>query len=91
MLDGDGSGLLTAYHDPPTTNFMRWRPMYPMDANIRFNEQLLFLDQLGEPFDLSRLNHYALPYESETEDGDPISEWSVDREDLARFLGRTIN
>ena len=38
---------------------MRWWPMYPMDANVRFHEQLLFLDQLGEPFDLGRLNQYV--------------------------------
>jgi hypothetical protein len=86
VLDGEASGLLTAYHDPPMTNFMRWWPMYPIDANVRFQEHMLFMDDIGEPFDLGHLNRYALPYESETEDGQRVSEWAVPREDLVAFL-----
>ena len=87
VLDGEVSGLFTDFIEPDAANFLRWWPMYPIDANVRFHEALLFLNELGEPFDLQHVSRYALPYENESEDG-PVSEWAVDREDLARFLGR---
>ena len=89
VLDGEASGLFTDFFEPSAANFLRWWPMYPMDANVRFHEALLFVDELGEPFDLRHLSRYALPYENESEDG-PVSEWAVDRADLARFLGRRL-
>ena len=70
---------------------MRWWPMYPIDANVRFQEHMLFMDELGEPFDLGHLSRYALPYDNVSESGEPVSEWAVPREDLARFLGRPIH
>ena len=69
---------------------MRWWTMYPMDVNVRFDEALLFLDQLGELFDLDHLSRYVQPYRSETEDGERTSEWAVDREG-PRLVPRSAN
>lgn len=46
------------------------------------------MDRIGEPFGLARLGRDVLRYANVSEDGPPISEWAVAREDLATFLGR---
>ena len=60
---------------PKSTNFYTIWAAYPVDEEIIFQEQLLFLNELEQDFDIEQPHLNALPYEEFSEDGEPISQW----------------
>ncbi len=80
------SALVTSMYDPETANFITWWPLYRDGDSVRVQNQVLLLDDLADSFD--ELNPYRSvgQRETRTEEGDPISEWTVNLPDIEEFL-----
>jgi hypothetical protein len=80
------SALITSLRDPDTTIGVFWWPMYRIAGRIYVQNALRLFNQLPEPFDLT--NPYAaVPARTVSrDDGDTISEWIVNLEDVCAFL-----
>jgi len=72
---GQAVSFIQSMYSPETANFYRAWVAYPCDDEVIFQEQMLILDELEEGFDAQHLHLNAQPYESVSEDGEPISEW----------------
>lgn len=72
---GEAVSLITSITDPASSNFIRCWACYPFDGELVFQEQILFLDDLPEPFNLDEPHKNPHRYQSHTDDGDKISEW----------------
>jgi hypothetical protein len=67
--------FITSITDPASSIFFRSWACYPMEGELVFQEQILFLKELERPFNLEEPHSNVLPYDSVTEDGEQISEW----------------
>lgn len=72
---GNSVSFITSISEPKNANFFRAWSCYPKNRELVFREQILFLDQLEPPFILTHPHKNPLPYESETEENEKISEW----------------
>ena len=72
---GRAVSFIQSMCDPATANFYRVWAAYPQGSEVIFQEQILFLDELEESFNPQHPHLNSLPYESVSEDGEPISEW----------------
>jgi hypothetical protein len=87
LVDGaETTALITELYDPVTANFIKWWPAYRFGEEVRFHNQLLFMESLGSPLDPADVYRHVPPYAQTNEDGDRISEWSVPLASLQRFL-----
>lgn len=67
--------FITSITDPASSHFFRAWACYPMEGELVFQEQILFLKELDRPFNLEKPHSNVLSYDSITEDGEQISEW----------------
>jgi hypothetical protein len=87
LVEGkDRPALITSMHDPRTANFIVWWPLYRDGDSVHVHNQILFLDELVQPFDESDLYRAVPPRETKTDEGDPISEWTVRLSNIEEFL-----
>lgn len=77
LSGGNAVCFITSITDPNNSNFIRSWACYPINGDLVFQEQILFLEELNRPLNLNEPHSNTLPYESVTEDGDKISEWRV--------------
>jgi hypothetical protein len=86
LHSSDVSCLITSVVDPTTANHIFWWPMYRVNEYVFIQNQILFFDQLQFPFD--EQNPFSSVAERRTidEDGNRISEWSVQIDELEEFL-----
>jgi hypothetical protein len=75
VRSGKPAIFITSITDPETSNFIRTWVCYPIDGQLVFQEVIVFLDEIGGPFDLSNPHKHVPKRETVTEDGDSISEW----------------
>ena len=74
--------LITSVTDPKTANFLFWWPIYVCGDLAIIQNQVLFLERFRKDFELDKAYQYLEPRESVSEDGEPISEWSVSLSEL---------
>jgi hypothetical protein len=86
LLVGDRAGFITSFTEPTTANFIRWWVAYRSDESIFFQEQMLFMDQLVAPFDVSKPEGSVRDRQTVTEDGHRISEWTTTTSAIRTFL-----
>jgi CdiI N-terminal domain len=87
IIDGHSmSCLLTSVTNPVTANFIFWWPIYRVQETVVFQNQMLFLDLLNEPFDVNNPYQFVDPRETVSEDGLPISEWQTTVNELVAWL-----
>lgn len=67
--------FITSITEPQNSNFIRAWVCYPIDEELVFQEHIIFLDNLSEPFNETDPHKHILPYERVDEDGEEISEW----------------
>jgi CdiI N-terminal domain len=86
LHSSDVSCLITSMIDPTTGNHIFWWPMYRVNEHVFIQNHILFFDQLQSPFD--ERNPFSSITERQTidEDGNRISEWSVQINELEEFL-----
>lgn len=78
LLRGEkNSAIVTSMYDPNTANFIFWWVMYLMEDVVFIQNHVLFLGDLERPFDEVDLYSFIPGRETQTEEGEPISEWAV--------------
>ncbi len=80
------SALVTSMYDPETANFIRWWPLYLIGDNVHFQEQILFIPDLEQPFDETDLYKFVQQRETDSEDGGKLSEWTLKLKAIEDFL-----
>lgn len=78
LLDGKkSSAIITTMHDPNTANFIFWWVMYLVGDDVYIQNHVLFLDELERPIDENNLYRFIPERETQTEEGEKISEWVI--------------
>jgi len=80
------SALITSMYDPAVANFIYWWPMYRIGDTVKFQNHILFLNELKTPFDPTDPYRFVPERMIINNDGEKISEWSASMSDLERFL-----
>ena len=89
LVDGAPStAFFTAVHAPDDTEYHRWWVMWREGHQVHVQEHLLLVDQLPLPLVLSNPYRAIQPREQISDEGDPISEWSLTVDDLTEFVAR---
>ncbi|MGE5324071.1 MAG: hypothetical protein ACM3SW_14475, partial [Actinomycetota bacterium] len=88
VLDHQPAALITDMWLPTQNSHLLWWPMWLVDSNVIFHNQLLFFEQHGVTEELNVLALYDLigPRLSQDDEGTPISEWSVPAVEIKSFL-----
>ncbi|MDR3747961.1 MAG: hypothetical protein P4M04_07400 [Acidobacteriota bacterium] len=90
LLEGEGRAvLITTFSNPSTASHLEWWALYREGEDVFVQNQLLFFDDIEGEFDESRAVDFLRARETVTEEGRPISEWSVSMEDLRMFSKQT--
>jgi len=82
------SALVVTMHDPRHANFITCWPLYKEGKTVYVHNNLLFLDKLPRPFKIEDVGSYVGRRETVSEDGEKISEWVTDVDDLKECLVR---
>jgi hypothetical protein len=85
LLSGNEKAALIVEYLGPEAKHLRWWPMYRIEDTVYFQEQILFFDQLEEPFLLEKAFSFVGERKTISEDGQRISEWTVGLRDVGEF------
>jgi hypothetical protein len=80
------SCLITAMYDPELANFIVWWPMYKSKSTVYIQNQMLFMKDLSEKFVPEDLYSFINARRTISDNGEPISEWSVEVDEIKTFL-----
>lgn len=87
ILNGNSkSCLITSMFDPNKANFIFLWSLYLYPNIIYIHNQILFLEQLNKPFDESCIYNSIRDREIMDEEGNQISEWHIQIDDLQTFI-----
>ncbi|VAW76124.1 hypothetical protein MNBD_GAMMA12-3299 [hydrothermal vent metagenome] len=76
---GDAAFFIISVTDPKQSNFIRAWACYPIGKELVFQEHIIFLNELHEPFDIENPHKSMQSYENISEDGCEISEWRTNK------------
>jgi CdiI N-terminal domain len=79
------AALIVEYTGTDASSHLEWWPMYKVGDTVYLQNQLLFYNQLPEPFSLQRPFIYLRNRETTDQAGLPISEWLVRLSEVERF------
>lgn len=85
VADESPVAFITSMRDPAMANFIVWWPAWREGDRVLIQNQLLFLDQLVEPFDEADPFRSVHPLERVSEDGEPISTWETTVSEVEAF------
>ncbi|MGD0292692.1 MAG: hypothetical protein ABSB30_02450 [Terracidiphilus sp.] len=85
MLNGSEKAALIVEYLGPDAGRLWWWPMYRVGGSVYLREQILFFDQLKEPFSLEKAFSFIQDHRAINEDGYKISEWSVTVSEVKEF------
>lgn len=89
LLGGaDVSCLVTSLPEPSTANFVFTWPLYREGGTVYVQNKILFLEELGEPFQPEEPWLSIGPRNTTTEEGWEISQWETTLPDLRDYLSR---
>ncbi|HEY1939274.1 MAG TPA: hypothetical protein VGJ33_15180 [Candidatus Angelobacter sp.] len=77
--------LITTFSSPTIATHLEWWALYREEDNVAVQNQLLFYDNIQGEFDVKCAVDFLNERRRVTEDGRPISEWSVSMNDLRVF------
>lgn len=86
LRDIERSCLVTAMRDPKTATFIEVWPIYRIGDHVFFQNRILFCEQMGRSFNMKTVYAAIGDRETLSDDGAPISEWSVPYESIQEFL-----
>lgn len=87
ILNGTSrSALITSMKDPNIANFIVWWPMWRVGDTVILHNQLLFMDQLAEPFNIHNPYIHVAERRSTDDAGRSIAEWRVPMHQIESFL-----
>lgn len=76
------SALITSIPELEYANFISWWPMWRVHNTVYIQNQILFLNELHKPFDVSHWFDFVEDRQTQSEDGVLLSEWSLTLDDL---------
>jgi hypothetical protein len=83
----NGKGVLVAcMYDPLQANFVTGWVLYRDGNKVSVQDEIIFLNELLEKFEIEKLDTYVGDRETVTEDGNKISEWETDLKALEECL-----
>ena len=82
----DRTAVVTTMYDPATANFIFWWLLYVIEEKIYIQNHVLFMGDLEDDFDEEDIYKFIPIRETHTEEGEPISEWSVTINDIEECL-----
>ena len=86
LLEGsEKAGLITDYGSPAIASHLTWWVLFRKEENILVQNHLLFFDDLDREFNVTRAAEFIKEYESHSEGGVRISEWTVSIGELRDF------
>jgi hypothetical protein len=86
ILDGRStSALVTAMPNPRNATHIMWWPLYVLDDIVIIHNHLLMMKSIREKFSHNDPYLYIPPYETTSDDGQPITEWKVAVKELAYY------
>jgi len=88
---GSKSAIITTMYDPSTANFIFWWVMYAVGDDVFIQNHVLFIEDLKEPFNESNFAKYVPVRETVNEEGDTISEWKVNFNEIHEALVKIEN
>lgn len=80
------SCLITSMYNPQYANFIFWWILYKEDQIVHIQNHVLFLETISEGFKIENIHSYIPEREIYTEDGETISEWSIDIKEIKDFI-----
>jgi hypothetical protein len=89
VLDGKSAALITDMRTPVQSSHLVWWPMWKIDDDIVFHNQLLFFEARkikGPDVDVESLYSFVGEHHSHNVEGTPVSEWKVPVSDIEIFL-----
>jgi len=90
VLAGEPSALVTDMLTPTQSSHLVWWPIWMIDSEVVFHNQLLFFGQhkiQGPLIDPEQLYELIGEYTTHNDEGTPLSEWRVSVRDVETFLG----
>jgi hypothetical protein len=86
LLSGrDKAALITEYVSPEFATHLVWWPMYFAGDTVFVQNQLLFYDQLTEPFSEQNALMFVRNRKTTTPQGNKVSEWAVTLSEVEAF------
>jgi hypothetical protein len=85
LLNGSEKAALIVEYLGPDAGRLWWWPMYRVEGSVYLREQILFFDQLEEPFSLEKAFSFIRDRRIINEDGYKISEWNVSLSEVEKF------
>ena len=79
--------FLVSYDGPDATFHLAW-PAWRDGNRVHVQNWLVLTEQLSTPFDPDAADRFVRDRQTTNEDGEPISEWDVDFEDVRAFVER---
>jgi hypothetical protein len=73
-------------YNPQYANFIFWWILYKEDKIVHIQNHVLFLETISEGFKIENIHSYIPEREIYTEDGEAISEWSIDIKEIKDFI-----
>lgn len=80
------AALITSITNPQQACQVWTWPMWKDGDEVRFHNRILFMEEVCEGFDPSRVSDFIGEYKSHDEDGNKISEWSVRVDAIRNFV-----
>ncbi|HEY5057180.1 MAG TPA: hypothetical protein VII58_13530 [Acidobacteriaceae bacterium] len=86
LLEGASkAALITEYIGPDASSHLQWWPLYRCGDVVYAQNHFLFYDQQARSFVVAQAFDFVPDRRTASEDGDPISEWSVPLSSLQEF------
>jgi hypothetical protein len=88
-LEGRPSALVTDMRTPSQSSHLVWWPMWKIESELVFHNQLLFFEQhkvQGSHLDIDCLYNLVGARVSHNDEGTPLSEWIVPVSEVKAFL-----
>lgn len=87
ILQGaERSALIASMPDPAQANFIPLWPLYREGERVLVQHHIHFLAEHPAPFDPAQVGSVVPDRATESDDGDPISEWETSLDALRAFL-----
>ena len=80
------SALIVSYLEPRLSHSLEWWPLYREADNVYVQNQLLFFDQLSQPFCADRPWDSVRDRQTISSEGQKISKWTTNVDSLCEFL-----
>ena len=85
LLDGSAKAALIVEYLGEDAGRLWWWPMYRVGDTVHLQQQILFFDQLKEPFSIGNAFSSLRDRLTISEEGHAFSEWSVPVSEIAKF------